>query len=369
MARFQMVPHTRSNILDVYAERDFIHLSPVYQRIGGVWDPRKRRLLIDSIVNGIDLPKIYFHELDPAILNFQHKMYRYAVVDGKQRLESIYEFLEGHLKLPDDFKLFEDPSVQAGGLDYDGLGREYPRLRSRFDKTELPIIVVKTDDMDLVEELFSRLNEAVVLTAPEYRNTLGGPLQRMFREMAVHPFFVESLPFETGRHKYLDLAAKFAYIHQESAFQSTKKTTLDRFVRIYPRDGTDSAQALRNQVEAILQEMHGFFRSKDKLLDGIGWVTLFFHLFRLHGQHTEGFSRQTLQRFTDAVATTREKSRRITKGLSSSALTDREQLLAQFASYSQAPNDGSALRTRYELMRRDIAEQQSVVLPNLDGQR
>ena len=363
MSSFQMAPHPRANILDIYADRRSIHLFPVYQRISGVWDIRKRRLLIDSIVNGVDLPKIYFHELDPPSFDSRGNILRHAVVDGKQRLESIFEFLEGGLTLPDAFRLFEDPTVNAGGLDYDSLGRLYPRLRSRFDKTELPIIVVKTADIELIEELFSRLNEAVVLTAPEYRNTLGGPLPRMFREMSAHAFFVESLPFETGRHRYLDLAAKFAYILQENTFQSTKKLILDRFVREYPLS-SDRASALRIEVEDILTEMHTFFDQEDSLLNGIGWVTLFFHVFRLGGQDSVGFSRQTVQEFVEAVGVARRKIRRISRGEYQGALTEREQLLAQFDSLRQSLNDGSALRERYELMRRDISEQRDILLPN-----
>lgn len=366
MSSFLMEQHPRSSILEIYSNRDSIQLFPVYQRISGVWDIRKRRLLIDSIVNGVDLPKIYFHELNPPIFDNSGNAFRYAVVDGKQRLESIFEFLEGRLRLPSTFRLFEDLRVNGGGLDYDGLGREYPRLRSRFDNTKLPIVVVKTDDTELIEELFSRLNEAAVLTAPEYRNTLGGPLPRMFREMSTHPFFVESLPFETERHKYLDLAAKFAYLCQEKAFQSTKKVMLDRFVREYPRSPED-ASMLRKEVEGILAEMHIFFEQKDKLLDSIGWVTLLFHVFRLQGQHSIGFSRQAIQEFVGAVAATRRKIRQISQGEYQGSLTDREQMLAQFDSSRQSLNDGTALRERYQLMRRDIDEQRGIVLPDPVG--
>lgn len=372
MSSFEMVPHPRPNILDLYAERGAIQLFPVYQRISGVWDRRKRRLLIDSIVNGVDLPKIYFHELNPPRHDEQGVIQRYAVVDGKQRLESIFEFLEGNLSLPDDFRLFEDASVDAAGLDYEALGRRYPRLRARFDTTDLPIVVVRTDDTELIEELFSRLNEAVVLTAPEYRNTLGGPLPRLFRELATHPFFVESLPFETGRHRYLDLAAKFVYLVRENDFQSTKKQQLDRLVRSF-REGANRREswaeasevvALGESVDAVLERMHCFFRTPDQLLGGIGWVTLFFHLFRIEADQVPGFTRELIEDFVDDVTTARAKTRRITQGLDAGQLTEREQRLAHFDSHRQSPNDGSALRTRYDLMRLDIAEQCNITLPS-----
>ena len=208
----------------------------------------------------------------------------------------------------------------------------------------------------------------MALTAPEYRNTLGGPLPRLFRELATHPFFVESLPFDTGRHKYLDLAAKFMYLVREEAFQSTKKQQLDRLVRSF-REGANGGEpwadpsqvlALKESVGILLTRMHGFFQAPDHLLSGIGWVTLFFHAFRLGADQVPGFTRHIVNDFVDDVTMTRRKTRRITQGLDSGQLTEREQRLARFDSLRQSPNDGSALRDRYDLMRLDIEERHGV---------
>ena len=49
----------------------------------------KRQLLIDSILNGYDVPKLDFHEFFPARL-VDGKKFKYAIVDGKQRLETIF---------------------------------------------------------------------------------------------------------------------------------------------------------------------------------------------------------------------------------------------------------------------------------------
>lgn len=372
MSSFEMAPHPRPNILNVYAERQSIRLFPVYQRISGVWDLRKRRLLIDSIVNGVDLPKIYFHELNPPRQDEHGVIQRYAVVDGKQRLESIFDFLGGRLSLPEDFRLFEAPSVEAGGLNYEQLAQRFPRLRARFDATVLPIVVVRTGDTDLIEELFSRLNEAVPLTAPEYRNTLGGPLPRLFRELVTHQFFVEALPFETGRHKYLDLAAKFVLLVLANDFQGTKKAQLDRLVRSYreranrkdPRVERSEILELRESVETILGRMHGFFERSDPLLSGIGWVTLYFHVFRLGADNSPGISRDVFARFVQEVSMVRKKTRKFAQGINSDQLTEGEQRLAQFDSLRQSLNDGPALRRRYELMRLHVKERSKVVLPS-----
>ena len=56
------LPH--STVLSVYVERDAIWVDPEYQRQGEVWSLEKKQLLIDSIINRYDIPKLYFHKLD-----------------------------------------------------------------------------------------------------------------------------------------------------------------------------------------------------------------------------------------------------------------------------------------------------------------
>ena len=76
-----------STIIFLYSERDVIYLDPPYQRQGDIWTKEKKQLLIDSILNDYDIPKIYFHEYDRE--NVQRTGLQYAVIDGRQRLETI----------------------------------------------------------------------------------------------------------------------------------------------------------------------------------------------------------------------------------------------------------------------------------------
>ena len=55
--------HLRANnVLELYQEREFIDFDPPYQRLS-VWDREKRARFIDSIVNEIDTPKLYLHDV------------------------------------------------------------------------------------------------------------------------------------------------------------------------------------------------------------------------------------------------------------------------------------------------------------------
>jgi hypothetical protein len=51
---------------------------------------------------------------------------------------------------------------------YTELLLKYPRLRARFDSFEVPITIVQSEDENFIENLFSRLNIQVPLSAPEF---------------------------------------------------------------------------------------------------------------------------------------------------------------------------------------------------------
>ena len=120
-----------STIMWIFSERGAINTNPDYQRMGGIWTREKRCLLIDSIINDYDLPKIYFHEYtrERAIAT-GHK---YAIIDGRQRLETIWQFMDDGLALSDDFEFQRDPTIELGGLLYSDLGQRYPKLKIQFD--------------------------------------------------------------------------------------------------------------------------------------------------------------------------------------------------------------------------------------------
>ncbi len=371
MSSFKMRPHPRSKVLELFRERDSIDLDPVYQRISGVWDDRKKRLLIDSIINGFRIPNLYFHELVPPQEKDGHQ-YRYAIIDGKQRLLAIWRFMEDELSLPNEFKLFDDPSLEAGGLTYSDLASspEHTHLRARFDRTELPIILMETSDFELVEMLFSRLNEAVPLTAPEYRNTLGGPMPPALRMLEKHNFFQGCLPFETGRYRFLDLAAKLLFILHHGRFVSTKKLELDEFVRDFRQRSEEDEESTQRSVDkmmsragTLLDRTDQFFDEDDPLLSSVGWITLFFQLFRLmEGRRKpKELTRELFVSFTDRLSETRAILKSITKGEPVRKKPVPE--LQQFVNLGQSSNDGAAILGRYRIVRAYFAKEFGVELP------
>ena len=234
MCEFDIGAYRNSNVLRVYLDRNEIQLEPQYQRISDIWNREKRQLLIDSLLNGFDISKFYFHKFRPP-QERDGKTYRYAIVDGKQRLQAIWDFMDGKLKIDDDFEYLRDKNMEIGGLTYNELANRYPNLKSRFESTTLDIATIETDDIQFIEELFSRLNEAMPLNAPEKRNAYGGPLPVVINETAGDGFFGDRIPFADKRYRHRDLAAKFLYIEHKDEIVNTKKVDLDNFVRDFKK--------------------------------------------------------------------------------------------------------------------------------------
>lgn len=120
-----------STIMFLYSERKEINLSPLYQRQGGVWTLEKKRLLINSILNDYDIPKIYFHTLSKE--EFARTGIRYSVIDGRQRLQTIWDFMDGDFTLSPEFDYQRDETIDLSGLSYADIAKQHPKIRVKFD--------------------------------------------------------------------------------------------------------------------------------------------------------------------------------------------------------------------------------------------
>ena len=100
-----------STIMKMFANRKRIKLDPPYQRAGGVWNIEKKQLLIDSLLNDFDIPKIYFHSYTRN--QETNSEFSHSVIDGRQRLEAIWEFIEGRFSLASDFIYLRDPKISV----------------------------------------------------------------------------------------------------------------------------------------------------------------------------------------------------------------------------------------------------------------
>lgn len=312
MSYIETFPVQHSTIMRLYSEKDEIMLNPDYQRMGGVWTLEKKQLLMDSILNDYDIPKIYLH----AFSREQKKVngFAYAVIDGRQRLEAIWQFIEGKFILSDDFLYQDDESIKLARLGYSDIASGYPKIKIKFDSFVLPVIGVDTDDQELIEDMFSRLNEAVPLNAAEKRNSIGGELVTAIRDIANHEFFTRCVAFGNKRYQHREVAARFLLIEENTRtlgkIIDTKKEYLDALAKNYRTGKTELVNDAKNTVTDVLNFMTAIFVERDELLRAQGNMVLYYLLCKsaIYANLTANISRERLYAFRDQVRDNRVRA-------------------------------------------------------------
>lgn len=343
MAKFTVDSLKENSLMYLYAIRDEIDFNPPYQRQGDIWPQSKKDLLIDSILNGFDIPKIYFHEVNKKQ---EGKQIRYAVIDGKQRLEAIFSFLDGKYPVSSEF---EDMAGIFGGFAgkyYKDFSATSLKLKARFESLPLPIHIVKTNDLDLVEEMFSRLNEASTLNAAEKRNAFGGPVPSLIKELASHHFFKSSVPFNNHRYRHYDVIAKVLLLAERAKITDTKRIHLDKFVKSYIGQGPDSVESLHYRVSSYLDRMAEIFQKADKLLKLVTMVPVYFALFMvLAARGNQGdVTRSALVKFDEE----KRKNRELAQNDEESENINFDWL--EFDRLTQSPNDSSSIEFKVNVL-------------------
>lgn len=355
MSTINTITMNHSAIMKIYAEREEIDLEPEYQRKGNIWSLEKKQLLIDSIINNYDIPKIYFHELN-------NNKFEYAVIDGRQRLETIWGFMNGEFSLADDFKYFKDESLNLKSLTYNDLAKEFPKIRINFDTFNLPIVIVQTDDIDLIEEMFSRLNEAVPLNASEKRNAIGGNAVKAIRELTNNNFYLNKIKINNNRYQHHEICTKLLYledcINKEKKIIDTSKLFLDKFVEYYKINEEININKYKNNVSDILNILNGIFSNNDKLLKRQGDIPIYYLLIKdaLNQNKISNINRQKIVEFQDKVELVGKQS--------FEDINEENYIYADYYNNTQqGTNNSSNIRARIQILENffDIDYEQSLI--------
>ena len=343
---------------------------PSYQRQGAIWTRRQKQVFIDSLLNGFDIPKIYLHEGGD-----ERDGKRYAIVDGKQRLEALNDFYSGTVPLAGDFRLFNSARIEElevtreqldalPGSTYAEVERDVPALMKYLDQRKLEVKVVRTEDVDVIEELFWRLNEAATLNGPEHRRGIGGQGIEAIDKIVAHAFF-SRLPFTDRRYRHQDLAAKFILwsapvrlrraAGSRSEVPDTKRQNLDRMVRaVHAQSGREAIGLIAaldeavNKAESVLNLLGPEYSEHDKVLARLGTVAVVF----LQGlRFVDGLSLakrvvrsddlQDLELFRASVAARFQDEDVMPLGAV---------VLNDYGTLAQSSNDGAALARRVEIL-------------------
>jgi hypothetical protein len=132
--------------LDLYRNNQLV-LNPPYQR-RSVWSPKDKRFFLDTIFRGYPSPQIFLHKTFNEAGNAI-----YAVVDGKQRLETIIGFVENKIAIDRKFG-----DARLDGKKWKNIKND-PKLTRRFWDYVIPVEFINVDvGTNYVNDVFDRLN-------------------------------------------------------------------------------------------------------------------------------------------------------------------------------------------------------------------
>ncbi len=189
------IKHEFMEIRELNKIRKTIHLNPAWQR-GPVWSVKKKALLVDSILRQYDIPMIYLRVCKPQI------PFAYEVVDGQQRLRSIWDFIDGNYALTKGLEKIGN--VEIAQKKYKDLSKA---LQNRINKFKVVVAFVKNAREPEISRLFSRMQMGVRLIPAELRNAVQTGLRHAIDGTArLNPFFKNSR-IPPARFKHQDFLA------------------------------------------------------------------------------------------------------------------------------------------------------------------
>ncbi len=209
-------------------QRNELVLQPKFQR-RDVWSDKARSYLMDTIIRGKPIPKIYMRQ----DVNPETRRTRREIVDGQQRLHTVLNFIK------DGFKISKAHHETLGGKSFSGLDTATQR-----DILKYEFVVDLLQDMpdNEVYDLFARINTySEKLKPQELRNAkwfgdFKSSVYLLSKEFST--FFVENKIFTP---KLILRMAEAEYISElllamQEGIRQGDRRTLDNCYKTYDDD-------------------------------------------------------------------------------------------------------------------------------------
>ncbi|PTT91446.1 hypothetical protein DBR42_03790 [Pelomonas sp. HMWF004] len=282
---FQVRAYEARTVTWWYQRRDAIEFAPPFQRSGKLWSKADKAYLIDSILNEYDFPKLYLADFSYAGNSLNVSGKQFSVIDGRQRLETIFGFIEDQFPLAEDFVLEADLELDVKGLLYSELRLAHPKIALLFEQFNLPVMSVITDEAAKINQLFVRMNRNKPLTGAELRNAMKGAIPPAIRRIALHKFFQKKCTFPTNRGQDKNVAAKLLLLSHANQFVNTKKTDLDLFVKKFEQSSSQAVglDAAITRTSNALDVLATQFSDDDPKLKTSSLIPVYLRIVEEHG--------------------------------------------------------------------------------------
>ncbi len=217
-------PMSIGELANLYQVGD-LDISPIYQRMFR-WDITQQSALIESILLNIPIPPIYV---------YQNEKGKWNLIDGQQRLSTIFKFMGILKKISDDGETdggLKDimerepltrtkflPSLEGKYWEDEDEQKSLTEVQRRYIKRSkiLIIIIDKSSDEFAQYEMFQRLNTGGSHLSPqEIRNCIlvmkNEEIYKKMRDLSRYENFVKAIPIsekDADEQGYLELVVKY----------------------------------------------------------------------------------------------------------------------------------------------------------------
>lgn len=254
----------------MYDNKDTLQMDHVIQRQSGQWDgdKLKKSLLIHSILADYPVPPIYC--LKETV---SEKGFSYSILDGKQRLTTVFDYIDGRYPLD-----AETPSVVIDDVTYE-LGSKYftdldTECQQEILNFKFTIYGFEDADDDLIEEIFFRLNNSTPLSKPQKAMPLCGVENAKFiKSILSDRFFSEICQFSAlQRRKSDDMCTLLQSMmlldnrYEEYEFASISADEIMRYASHIKNNYSDEQ---KERLYDIIDYLEKVFPEKDKMLKKI----------------------------------------------------------------------------------------------------
>ena len=218
--------------------KDQIDLNPDFQRRDR-WNDEKRSRFVESIIMNVPIPPVFLGENEYG---------KYVVLDGRQRLTALHEFLKNSYKL-------QKLKVWSELNDSTFHDLEKRKLERTITRRFVPaIVILKESSAQVKYDVFDRLNTGGVIAEPmEIRNAIyGGPFNRLLHELSKDTTFKRLWDLPLNQQELeanalyrkmgdLELVLRFfallQYEHMDLRFKDYLGDFMDRRNKAYLSDG------------------------------------------------------------------------------------------------------------------------------------
>lgn len=268
---------------EIFKIKGRINPKPQYQRTP-VWKLDRKRLLIDSIFKGYDLPKFYLNKVSG------NAFYDFEVCDGQQRLRTIWEFYE------DKFSLAKNISFNGTSLE----GKKYSQLSTEakdfFNSFKLTIAQILEANHSEIRDLFARLQKGMGLNQAELRRALSTHIGSYVESIVDNHNFFKKCGFPDLRNKHQDyIDHVIGFMVNDFKLDFKGQSLKDVYMNVSPKQATQLIRDIANvldDMEKINSYSIGIFRNKWAFVDT--YIIIFQNLQEgkkvLHKEFTNAFN-------------------------------------------------------------------------------